>query len=222
MRRLLKNRDINTGGPVPPVVVLGPSGGSSVARSWLTGSSRHRRYSLVDLYNAVLIMLAHALFLVFPAIVVLAGIGDMMTMSISNRFSLVLIAAFVVMAPFVLGLDWQAWGGHLAAGGIMLVVSFVMFAFGWIGGGDAKLSAVIALWLGLPNLAPFIVYATLFGGALTLFLLGFRNIPIPILALRVPWIVRLHALRDGIPYGMALSAGALTVYPQTIWLQLLN
>ncbi|MEI2385388.1 prepilin peptidase [Breoghania sp. JC706] len=167
-------------------------------------------------------MFAQSLFFVFPIIVVLAGISDLMTMTISNRFSLGLVAAFVVLVPFVTGWDPATWGSHLAAGAIMLAATFTLFAFGWIGGGDAKLAGAIALWLGMPHLIAFIVFTTLFGGALTLGLLGFRNIAIPHVAVRLPWVVRLHALEDGIPYGLALSAAALVLYPQTNWLALLH
>ncbi|PTW62707.1 prepilin peptidase CpaA [Breoghania corrubedonensis] len=167
-------------------------------------------------------MLAQILFFAFPLLVVFAGISDMMTMTISNRFSLALIALFLVAIPFVTGWDPATWAEHLLAGAIMLVVAFAMFAFGWVGGGDAKLSVAIALWLGLPQLLAFVVLASLFGGALTLGLLGFRNVPIPPAAIRLPWIVRLHDLKDGIPYGMALSAAGLVLYPQTIWLGLLH
>ena len=167
-------------------------------------------------------MLGQLLFIVFPVTVVLAGIGDMITMKISNRFFLALIAAFCIVAPFSIGWNPTLIASHLAASGIVLVLTFTLFAFGWLGGGDAKLAAGIALWLGLPHLLAFILLAAIFGGLLTLALLGFRTIPLPLTAARVSWIGRLHALEDGVPYGLALSAAALVIYPQTTWLSLLN
>ena len=50
---------------------------------------------------------------------------------------------------------------------------------GWIGGGDAKLAAATALWFGFDHLLDYLLYASLFGGALTLVLLQFRQWPLP-------------------------------------------
>ena len=50
---------------------------------------------------------------------------------------------------------------------MVLAVTFVFFALGWIGGGDAKLAAATALWLGFDHLLKYLLYASLFGGVLT-------------------------------------------------------
>ena len=68
---------------------------------------------------------------------------------------------------------------HAGAGCAVLVVAFGFFTRGWIGGGDAKLAAATALWLGFDHLLAYLVYASLFGGALTLLLLQFRTMPLP-------------------------------------------
>jgi prepilin peptidase CpaA len=36
------------------------------------------------------------------------------------------------------------------------------------------------------------------------------------------WLVRLHDSRTGVPYGIALAAAALVIYPNTAWLNLLR
>ena len=61
----------------------------------------------------------------------------------------------------------------------MLAVAFVFFARGWIGGGDAKLAAATALWLGFDHLLPYLLYASIFGGVLTLAMIRFRLMPLP-------------------------------------------
>ena len=33
-----------------------------------------------------------------------------------------------------------------------------------------------------------------------------------------PWIQRLHAKGGGVPYGIALAAAALAIYPKTGWM----
>jgi prepilin peptidase CpaA len=101
----------------------------------------------------------------------------------------------------------------------VLVVAFVFFARGWIGGGDAKLAAATALWLGFDHLLTYLLYASLFGGLLTLVLLNVRAMPLPSLLSGQPWAVRLHSKDSGVPYGIALAAAALVVYPDTIWMK---
>ena len=68
---------------------------------------------------------------------------------------------------------------HFGAGAAVLAGAFVCFAMGWVGGGDAKVAAGAALWFGFDHLLAFLVYASLFGGALTLLLLQFRQWPLP-------------------------------------------
>src|SRR3954451_24241235 len=88
-----------------------------------------------------------ALLLVFPGLMAYAAASDLLTMTIPNRRSLALVAAFALFAV-ASGVSAEAMLLHLAAGAVVLAGTFAMFAFGWIGGGDAKLAAVTALWLG--------------------------------------------------------------------------
>jgi prepilin peptidase CpaA len=111
---------------------------------------------------------------------------------------------------------------HLGAGGGVLTVAFACFAMGWIGGGDAKLAAAAALWFGFGHLMNYLVYASLFGGALTLLLLEFRQWPLPYAFAGQTWLLRLHAKDSGIPYGIALAIGALVIYPQTDWIKAID
>jgi prepilin peptidase CpaA len=48
--------------------------------------------------------------------------------------------------------------------------------------------------------------------------LWLRAQPLPAFALGWGWLSRLHDQKTGIPYGIALAAGALIVYPSSaIW-----
>ena len=146
----------------------------------------------------------------------LAGSMDLVTMTIPNRISLFLLASFLALAPFV-GLTPEQFGIHLAAGAAMLGIGIFMFARGWIGGGDAKIFAAAALWFGFDHLGEFALLSAVAGGVLTLSLLIFRMVPLPRLAIDQAWIVRLHHPRTGVPYGIAMAAAALMVYPSTPW-----
>jgi prepilin peptidase CpaA len=156
--------------------------------------------------------------LLFPALMAFAASSDLFTMTISNRVSLLLIAGFFVLAALS-GMDLHAMLSHVGAGLAVLVVAFTCFAMGWIGGGDAKVAAGVALWFGFGHLLDYLLYASLFGGALTLLLLQFRQWPLPHVLGGQAWLLRLHDKETGIPYGIALAVGALLIYPQTEWVQ---
>ncbi len=155
--------------------------------------------------------------LLFPALMAFAASSDLLTMTISNRLSLALTAAFFLMT-LITGMGLHAIGMHLGAAALVLVVSFGFFSQGWIGGGDAKLVAATALWFGFDYLFDYLLYASLFGGALTLILIQFRKLPLPAVLARQTWVLRLHEQGAGVPYGIALAAAALAVYPKTGWM----
>jgi prepilin peptidase CpaA len=138
-------------------------------------------------------------------------------MTISNRLSLALAGGFFLLT-LITGMTLHSFALHLAAASVVLVIAFIFFAQGWIGGGDAKLVAATALWFGFDYLLDYLIYASLFGGALTLTLLQFRKLPLPAALARQGWIVRLHETGAGVPYGIALAAAALAVYPHTGWM----
>ena len=156
--------------------------------------------------------------LLFPALMAFAASSDLFTMTISNRVSLTLVAGFFVLAALG-GMSLDAMALHVGAGMTVLVAAFACFAFGWVGGGDAKIAAAAALWFGLPHLMNYLLYASLFGGALTLLLLQFRQWPLPYPLAGQHWLARLHAKESGIPYGIALAMGALLIYPDTDWVK---
>ena len=159
------------------------------------------------------------LFVAFPLGMAFAAVSDLFTMTISNRLTLGLVAAFLALSPFV-GMDLHTFALHWAAGGAVFAIAFACFALGWVGGGDAKLASVTALWLGWTATVEYIALASVFGGLLTLFLLTFRRQVLPASIIRQPWIQRLHDERTGVPYGVALAAAGLAVYPHTIWMHL--
>ena len=153
----------------------------------------------------------------FPAMMAFAASSDLLTMTIANRVSLILIGGFVALA-LLSGLSGADVASHVEAAAVVLAVAFICFACGWIGGGDAKLAAATALWLGFGSLFNYLVYASLLGGALTLLIVQFRTMPLPRVLAGREWAERLHRQGAGVPYGVALAAAALLVYPQTEWM----
>jgi len=60
-----------------------------------------------------------------------------------------------------------------------------------------------------------IFLASVFGGLLALGLLLLRQWPLPLFLARQGWIANLHDRQAGIPYGVALAAGAFILLPST-------
>jgi prepilin peptidase CpaA len=164
-------------------------------------------------------MLTDALrLLLFPSLMAFAASSDLFTMTISNRVTLILMGSFVGLALFN-GMSLHDMLMHAGAAIAVLAVTFTFFARGWIGGGDAKLAAATALWFGFDHLLDYVLYASLLGGVLTLVVIRFRLIPLPSMLADQEWAQRLHRLDGGVPYGIALAAAALLIYPDTSWMQ---
>ncbi|HEY8072185.1 MAG TPA: prepilin peptidase [Methylocystis sp.] len=155
--------------------------------------------------------------LVFPLLMIFAALADLFTMTIPNRVSLVLIAAYLLLALY-LRLPLATVGLHLSCGVAMLALTFTMFQMGWIGGGDAKLAAATALWLGWPALFEYGLAASLIGGVLTIAILALRHYDLPEKLLSVGFIAKLAEKNGGVPYGIALALAGLMIYPHTgVW-----
>ncbi len=159
-------------------------------------------------------------FALFPLAMAFAALSDLFTMTISNKLSLALLAGFVILFPLT-GADLSTFGMHFLAGGIVLAATFACFAIGWIGGGDAKFASAIALWVGWSHVLDFVLTSAVFGGALTIVLLVFRKrMVLPASAMSPEWLERLHDSRSGVPYGIALAAAAMMIYPHTVWMKI--
>jgi prepilin peptidase CpaA len=163
-------------------------------------------------------LLDTATLVLFPSLMVFAAFSDLLTMTISNRVSFALILIFCGLA-FATHMPVTEFGWHVSCGFAVLTCTFALFAFGWIGGGDAKLCAATALWLGWDHLADYSLLTALIGGVMTLFFLQLRKWPLPRWLFAQQWIARLHDRSNGVPYGIALAVAGLIIYPDTgIWL----
>lgn len=147
-------------------------------------------------------------------LLVMAAGWDLASYTIPNFLQVGLILAFVGFA-LLSQIPLSEFGAHLLAGTVGLVAGFALFAFGYIGGGDAKLFACIALWLGFRDLTDYTLVACVLGGGLSLALLSLRKLPLPFFLGRYSWVLRLHDPKAGVPYGVALAAGFFLILPQT-------
>src|ERR1700730_15295149 len=105
--------------------------------------------------------------MLFPALMAFAASSDLLTMTISNRVSLILMGGFFALA-FAGGLGLAELLWRMGAACVVLLAAFGFLARSRSGGGEANRLAATALWPGFDYLLPYLVYASLFGGALTL------------------------------------------------------
>ncbi len=160
--------------------------------------------------------LASALLLtVFPAGVIAAALKDATSFTIPNWIPGLLALAFLPVA-LLTGLSPADVGVGLAVGVGALVLGMGLFALGWCGGGDAKLLAAAALWLGWPAVLPFMMVTGLAGGLLAAGLIAARGGLLTAYAARGPaWLGRLLSPTADLPYGLAIAAGGLFAFPSS-------
>jgi prepilin peptidase CpaA len=154
------------------------------------------------------------LLVLLPAALVLAAGYDVATYTIPNWLSLAIAAVFPAMA-LIAGLSLTAFGLHIAIAVATLSFGIVLFAMRLLGGGDAKLLAATALWMGPQAIFSFLVGTAMVGGALATAVLLFRRIPLPAELAARRWAIRIHSKEKGVPYGVAIAGGGLAVYYAT-------
>ena len=137
------------------------------------------------------------------ALLVSAGVEDARTREIANWKN----AAIVLLAPvwwWSIGLSfWPDISMQLLMAAIVFASFCAFFHFGWMGGGDVKLIAALALWLPVGVFFGMLVVMSLAGGALTLVLLCEQR-----------WRRRTGPIE--IPYGVAIAFAALMALREPI------
>ncbi len=113
--------------------------------------------------SSVLHLLAFAF---FPTVMALSASMDLLTFTIPNRLCIILAVGYLILAA-MLGIPAVDILLNVSCALAILVITFAMFNFGWIGGGDAKLAAATAAWLGWTAIFDYGLAAALFGGGLT-------------------------------------------------------
>ena len=159
-------------------------------------------------------MIPAAIMVIFPLCMAKAACSDLLTMTIPNRLSVVLIASFVLIAPFS-GLATHDILMHFAAGGAVFAACFILFAFNIMGGGDAKILTASAIWFGWnDSLVNYLAYVSILGGFLSVVILMMSKQHNLILAYGIP-IPETMLHKKKVPYGIAIGAAAFLAYPMS-------
>lgn len=160
-------------------------------------------------------MLLLAIVVLGVALCLWAAVMDVSTLTIPNWLNLSL-AGLGILAILVASPGPTALLTHLGLALACLVVGFGLFAGGFIGGGDAKMIPAVAVWLGPAAMLPFLAMMAVAGGALAVFLLVIRSSVSP---QRIPARVRRPFIAgEGVPYAVAIAAGAIFAGLQVEWI----
>jgi prepilin peptidase CpaA len=129
---------------------------------------------------------------------------DAVRLRISN-ITVLLVMAGAIVAAFVVGPELRLWQ-NLVVFLALLAVGLPMFAAGKLGGGDVKLLAVAGMWFDFRGALWMLIAVALAGGVLALLVIVIRTF-----AWSEEKRRRVVLLRPGggIPYGVAIAAGAL-------------
>jgi prepilin peptidase CpaA len=134
------------------------------------------------------------------ACVLIAAFWDVRHFEIPDELSIALIVLAVIFGLLTPGFSWVS---HILSPVAVFAVGLLLFAKGWMGGGDVKLIAAIAAWTGHLGLLPFLVGVSLSGGVLALVLIVARRV----YAGRVG--PRILAADAPLPYAVAIAGGAI-------------
>ena len=126
-----------------------------------------------------------------------AAIEDAVRFRISNLTNIALLLVGLAALVVHFGADW--WQ-HPLAFLIALAIGILLYALGWIGGGDAKLIAAAAFVFTLGGLLRFLIAVAMIGGLLAILFLAF--------ALFRPRGEE-GRKRANLPYGIAVAIGAV-------------
>jgi len=108
----------------------------------------------------------------FGALLLAASCCDVLKLRIPNLIPLGLLVLFALEIAF--GASPPAPSGHLLAMVLALAILLPLFALDMLGGGDVKLLAAVALWLGMTKLALLLILVGIAGGIFALLWLTIR------------------------------------------------
>lgn len=149
---------------------------------------------------------------ILPLIAVAAAVHDVATYRIPNWMSAVLLAVFIP-AAVATGMEPRLIAIDALVGLAVLLVGMCLMAGNLLGGGDAKIMAAIAPYVGLTALTEFVLFTAVAGGALALLALAVRRLPEDLRTRGPGWWRRLVEPCGPLPYGVAICVGALATFP---------
>lgn len=150
-------------------------------------------------------MLPHLILYLLAGLLMAAACQDIARLTISNIFPVLVILLFPAWVA-VVGPQADIWmnGVNFL---VILGIGMGLFSMGWLGGGDVKLFAAVALWFDFSAILQLTLYIAAAGGALAVMLTLLRRAVPAGVRDRFDWAM--FERRGPIPYGVAIAVGAL-------------
>jgi prepilin peptidase CpaA len=137
-------------------------------------------------------------------LLVLAALQDAVMLKISN-YLVGAVLLLGIVAAVAAGPELSLWENAVVFVAALAIGTF-LFGRGILGGGDVKLFAATVLWFEFGGALRFLMFTALAGGVLAVLIIILRALPLPE-SLRSR--VRVLQPKAGIPYGIAIAAGAI-------------
>ena len=153
----------------------------------------------------------------FVIILLACALYDLTSLRIPNYLNAMLIALFaVVVAARPNGVDLVGHGLVFLG---MLAFGAICFYRGYWGGGDVKLYAASALWMGPELIISFVVCVSILAGVFAVCLLAVRRLVAMLAVMDRSWLAartrpRVLAVGEGIPFAVPLSLSAILLMSQ--------
>lgn len=128
-------------------------------------------------------------------------VWDLRCRLIPNWAAIGLVLLFLV--PALLAGQWLSIGESAAVAAVVFLAGALLFHAGWLGGGDVKLVAALALWAGPAGVMQLLLLTSLAGGVVSLLCLAW--------AMAGAWRQGRGFSRDSVqvPYGIAIALGGM-------------
>lgn len=147
--------------------------------------------------------------IVFMGAMIHAMYTDLTQERIHNWTILAMLALFVPLASTA-GVGFNEITLAFGTALVVFMAGFGCFAAGWLGGGDVKLAAAAALWLGPGAVIPFVLWTAILGTMITLSILALRRKRMLDAGLD-------YQRPDFLPYGPGIALAAIVIFPQSTW-----
>lgn len=150
---------------------------------------------------------------IFAALLLLAGITDLITYRIPNWLIVSLVLVFFLGGAFFY--HEISWAEHIEASVLCLGVGLLIYFLGHMGAGDIKFIAAVALWGGMSGLIEIIFAIAVLGltELIAILLLRFAVRNVPLFQEKIDPLPKVLRPGAGIPYGVAIAMGSLIATP---------
>ena len=175
---------------------------------------------LFDMPEAAMPTLHTVVFVGFATLLIAAAYSDLRRFEIPNAISIALVLLYPVFLLTGSGITHPVIAVAIAVAAFL--IGGGLFAAGWLGGGDVKLFAAVALWVSPAGFPDFLVGTALFGGVLALILMTKHGATLAGRFQIAPPVAAMSALKRPMPYGVAIAVAGIVTALQPILIEVAN